>query len=123
QGAHVGIRHLLNPPSGIFDFPSLADPIEATSRLPKALDEVMALYAGKNWVNEPGTKWDWSISGFQLLVTIVERVSGQSFADYVQQNIFTPAGVRSTTYCDDSSLVHGLSHAYRKFEKSYVPPK
>ena len=37
----------------------------------------MALYAGKTWVNEPGAKWDWSISGFQLLVTIVERVSGQ----------------------------------------------
>jgi Beta-lactamase len=54
-------------------------------------------------------------------VTIVERVSGQSFADYVQQNIFTPAGVKSTTYCDDFSLVHSLSHSYRKFEKSYVP--
>ena len=33
-----------------------------------ALDEVMALYADKKWVHDPGTKWDWSISGFQLLV-------------------------------------------------------
>jgi hypothetical protein len=81
----------------------------------------MALYAGKNWVNEPGAKWDWSISGFQLLVTIVERVTGQSFPDYVRQNIFQPAGVKSTTYCDDFTLVHGLSHAYRRFEGSYVP--
>jgi D-alanyl-D-alanine carboxypeptidase len=121
EGHHVTIRQLLNHTSGIVDYHYLGDPIEATSRLPKALDEVMALYAGKNWVNEPGTKWDWSISGFQLLVTIVERVSGQNFADYVQRNIFTPAGVKSTTYCDDFSLVHGLSHAYRKFETSYVP--
>jgi CubicO group peptidase (beta-lactamase class C family) len=121
QGHHVTIRQLLNHTSGIVDYHYLGDPIEATSRQPKALDEVMALYAGKKWVNEPGAKWDWSISGFQLLVTIVERVSGQSFADYAQQNIFTPAGVKSTTYCDDFSLVHGLSHAYRKFEKGYVP--
>ena len=121
QGHHVTIRQLLNHTSGIVDYHYLGDAIEATSRQPKALDEVMALYAGKKWVNEPGAKWDWSISGFQLLVTIVERVSGQSFADYVQQNIFTPAGVKSTTYCDDFSLVHGLSHAYRKFETSYVP--
>ncbi|HMD37883.1 MAG TPA: serine hydrolase domain-containing protein [Candidatus Acidoferrum sp.] len=120
QGHHVTIRQLLNHTSGIVDYHYLGDPIEATSRLPKALDEVMALYAGKNWVNEPGTKWDWSISGFQLLVTIVERVTGQNFAEYVQQNIFTPAGVKSTSYCDDFSLVHGLSHAYRKFEKGYV---
>jgi len=114
QGHHVTVRQLLNHTSGIVDYHYLGDPIEATSRLPKALDEVMALYAGKSWVNEPGTKWDWSISGFSLLVTIVERVTGQSFPDYVQQNIFKPAGVKSTTYCDDFTLTRGLSHAYRK---------
>ena len=121
QGHHVTIRQLLNHTSGIVDYHYLGDPIEATSRQPKALDEVMALYAGKHWVNEPGKKWDWSISGFQLLVTIVERVTGQSFPDYVEQNIFKPAGVKSTTYCDDFSLVRGLSHSYRRFEGSYVP--
>jgi D-alanyl-D-alanine carboxypeptidase len=121
QGHRVTIRQLLNHTSGIVDYHYLGDPIEATSRQPKALDEVMALYAGKKWVNEPGKKWDWSISGFQLLVTIVERVSGESFADYVRRNIFVPAGVTATTYCDDLSLVHGLSHAYRHFEKGFVP--
>src|SRR6266849_2311573 len=114
QGHRVTVRQLLNHTSGIVDYHYLGDPIEATSRQPKALDEVMALYAGKNWVNEPGQKWDWSISGFQLLVTIVERVTGQNFAEYVQQNIFKPAGVKSTTYCDDFTLTRGLSHAYRK---------
>jgi CubicO group peptidase (beta-lactamase class C family) len=121
QGHRVVIRQLLNHTSGIVDYHYLGDPIEATSRQPKALDEVMALYAGKKWVNEPGKKWDWSISGFQLLVMIVERVSGESFAEYVRQNIFEPAGVKSTTYCDDLSLVHGLSHSYRHFEKGFVP--
>jgi CubicO group peptidase (beta-lactamase class C family) len=121
QGHRVTIRQLLNHTSGIVDYHYLGDPIEATSRLPKALDEVMALYAGKKWVNEPGKKWDWSISGFQLLVTVVERVSGASFADYVQRNIFAPAGVKSTTYCDDHVLVRGLSHAYRHFENGFVP--
>jgi D-alanyl-D-alanine carboxypeptidase len=120
QGHHVTIRQLLNHTSGIVDYHYLGDPIEATSRQPKALDEVMALYAGKNWVNDPGTKWDWSISGFQLLVTIVERVTGESFPDYVRRNIFQPAGVKSTTYCDDFTLVHGLSHSYRRFEGGYV---
>jgi len=121
QGHHVTIRQLLNHTSGIVDYHYLGDPIEATSRQPKALDEVMALYAGRNWVNEPGAKWDWSISGFQLLVTIVERVSGQSFADYVQRNIITPAGVKSTNYCDDFNVVHGLAHSYRKSGEGYAP--
>ena len=120
QGHRVTVRQLLNHTSGIVDYHYLGDPIDATSRQPKALDEVMALYAGKNWVNNPGTKWDWSISGFQLLVTIVERVSGQSFPDYVRQNIFQPAGIHSTTYCDDFTLVHGLSHSYRRFAGGFV---
>ncbi len=120
QGRHVTIRQLLDHTSGIVDYHYLGDPIEATSRLPKALDEVMALYASKAWVNEPGAKWDWSISGFQLLVTIVERVSGQRFADYVQKNLFEPAGLEHTSYCDDYSLVRGLSHPYRRFENGFV---
>jgi len=110
---------LLNHTSGIVDYHYLGDPIEATSRQPKALDEVTALYAGKNWVNDPA-KWDWSISGFNLLVTIVERVIGQSFPDYVQQNIFKPAGVKSTSYCDDFTLTRGLAHAYRKIGAGYI---
>ena len=120
QGHHVSIRQLLNHTSGIVDYHYLGDPIEATSRQPKALDEVMALYAGKRWMNEPGKKWDWSISGFQLLVTVLERVTGMSYEDYVRQNIFSPAGVSSTTYCDDFTLVKGLSHGYRRLGEGHV---
>ncbi len=121
QGYHVTIRQLLNHTSGIVDYHYLGDPIEATSRQPKALDEVMALYAGKGWLNPPGAKWDWSISGFSLLVTIVERVTGQSFADYVRDQILKPAGVQSTSYCDEDAVVPGLAHAYRIREHSYAP--
>lgn len=120
QGHHVTIRNLLNHTSGIVDYHYLGDPIEATSRIPKALDEVMTLFSGKNWVHEPGTKWDWSISGFELLVTIVERVSHQPFGEYVMRHIFIPAGAKSFT-CGDFSLVPGLSHAYRRFGASDVP--
>jgi D-alanyl-D-alanine carboxypeptidase len=121
QGHRVTVRQLLNHTSGIVDYHYLGDPIDATSRQPKALDEVMALYAGKRWVNEPGTRWDWSISGFQLLVTIVERISGERFGDYARQHLFEPAGLTSTSYCDDYSLVRGLSHAYRRFGNGFVP--
>jgi D-alanyl-D-alanine carboxypeptidase len=121
QGHRVTVRQLLNHTSGIVDYHYLGDPIDATSRQPKALDEVMALYSGKRWVNEPGTKWDWSISGFQLLVSILERVTGQSYEDYMQQNVIGPAGVKSTTYCDDFTLTPGLSHSYRKVGSGYVP--
>src|SRR5205814_4905529 len=43
QGRRVTVRQLLNHTSGIVDYHYLGDQIEATSRQPKALDEVMAL--------------------------------------------------------------------------------
>ncbi|MEO8622646.1 MAG: serine hydrolase [bacterium] len=120
QGHHVSVRQLLNHTTGIVDYHYLGDAIDGTSRQPKALDEVMALYAGKPWVNEPGTVWDWSISGFQLLVTIVERVSGQTFDEYVQEHIYKPAGANSTSLCDEFSLVNGLAHGYRRTPSGFV---
>src|ERR1700722_471531 len=97
QGHHVTIRQLLSNTSGIVDYHYRGDPLESTYRQPKAMDEVVALFASGQWVHEPGTQWHWSVSNFQLVTEIIERVTGQSFADYMQQNLFAPAGATATT--------------------------
>src|ERR1700728_3875039 len=119
QGRHVTIRHLLSLTSGIADYHYRGDPLESTYRQPKAMDEVVALFANGQWVHEPGTQWDWSVSNFQLLTEIIERVTGQSFDDYMQQNLFGPAGATATTPCDNSSVIHGLSHSYYRVGNHY----
>jgi CubicO group peptidase (beta-lactamase class C family) len=119
QGHHVTVRQLLSNTSGIVDYHYRGDPLEATYRQPKAMDEVVALFANGQWVHEPGTQWDWSVSNFQLLTVILERVTGESFADYMQRNIFTPAGAAATVTCDNSSVIHGLSHAYQSVGDRY----
>ena len=57
-------------------------------------------YYGPNfWIAEPGTKYQYSSAGLQLLLPyLVEQVTGQSFADYVQENILDPLGMTSTGY-------------------------
>ncbi|MEO7208335.1 MAG: serine hydrolase domain-containing protein [Steroidobacteraceae bacterium] len=119
QGHHVTIRELLSNTSGIVDYHYLGDPLESTYRQPKAMDEVIALFANGQWVHEPGTQWDWSVSNFQLLTEILERVTGQPFAEYMQKNLFAPAGATATTPCDNSSVIHGLSHAYQSVGDHY----
>ena len=120
QGHHVTVRDLLGHTSGIVDYHYLGDAIDGTSRQPKALDEVITLFSHRPWINDPGTTWDWSISGFVLLVDIIERVSGQSFDDYMQQHIYGPAGMKSTTLCDDFTLTRGLSPGYRRTADGHV---
>jgi D-alanyl-D-alanine carboxypeptidase len=119
QGHHVTIRELLSNTSGIVDYHYLGDPLESTYRQPKAMDEMMQLFANGKWVHEPGTQWDWSVSNFQLLTVILERVSGQAFDEYMQKNLFAPAGASATTSCDNSSVIHGLSHSYQSIGDHY----
>jgi CubicO group peptidase (beta-lactamase class C family) len=119
QGHHVTVRQLISNTSGVVDYHYRGDPLESTYRQPKAMDEVIALFADGQWVHEPGTQWDWSVSNFHLLTDILERVSGKSFADYMQQNIFAPAGATATTPCDNTSVIHGLSHAYQSVGDRY----
>jgi D-alanyl-D-alanine carboxypeptidase len=120
QGHRVTVRQLLNHTSGIVDYHYLGDPIDGTSRTPRTLDELIALFSNRPWVNEPGTTWDWSISGFALLASIVERVSGQSYDDYMTQHIFVPAGLKSTTLCDDFTFTRRLSPGYRRSPNGHV---
>ena len=119
QGRHVTIRQLITDTSGIVDYHYRGDALDSTVRQPKAMDEVIALFANGQWMHEPGTQWDWSISNIQLLDEIIERVSGEPYADYMQQNLFAPAGATATTMCDSSSVIHGLSHGYQSVGGRY----
>jgi CubicO group peptidase (beta-lactamase class C family) len=44
----------------------------------------------------PGTKWEYSNSGYAVLAMIVEKVSGQSFGEFLHQRIFVPLKMRNT---------------------------
>jgi CubicO group peptidase (beta-lactamase class C family) len=119
QGHHVTIRELITNTSGMPDYHYRGDPLEATYRQPKAMDEVIALFASGQWVHEPGAHWDWSVSNFQLLVKILELVTGQPYNEYMQQNIFAPAGVTAMVPCDSTSVIHALSHGYQRVGDHY----
>src|SRR5690606_24895306 len=53
-------------------------------------------FANDPLLHEPGTKFLYSTFGYNLLGAIVEEVSGESFADYVEQHICKPAGMSCT---------------------------
>jgi CubicO group peptidase (beta-lactamase class C family) len=49
----------------------------------------------------PGTKYSYSNTGYVLLGMILEKVTGQPYATYVQRQFFTPLGLTQTSYCPD----------------------
>src|ERR1041385_1624532 len=100
----VTIFHLLTHTSGIPSFTSFPD-------LPKRQLEAMTPQQLVDWFRdkplefEPGTKWNYSNSGYVLLGYLIEKISGQSYADFVQQNIFTPLGMKDSGYDSNSAII------------------
>ncbi len=62
----------------------------------KSVPDYLPLFVNDPLAFEPGTKWQYSNSGFTLLGLIIEKVSGQNYFDYVREHIFKPAGMNNT---------------------------
>jgi CubicO group peptidase (beta-lactamase class C family) len=58
--------------------------------------DYLALYGTRAPLFEPGSRYEYSNYGFEILGAIIEKVSGQSYYDYVREHIFAPAGMKNT---------------------------
>ena len=72
------------------------------------LDGAMAT----DMVAEPGTDWTYSDQGYFLLGLVIEKVTGQTYADYMQDRFFRPLGMRQTLVLDQSAIVPHLAQGY-----------
>jgi len=98
--AQVTIRQLLQHRGGTGDIGILArDEGDNRSRV-KTIADLIALNGDRAPSFPPGTKMEYSNYGFLLLGAIVERVSRQSYYDYVEEHLFAPAGMTSAGFPD-----------------------
>lgn len=102
-GKTITIRNLLNHTSGLLDYETLMDEQEQKtgkrwSERNQIQDaEVFDLLTHTNKTEfAPGTKWSYSNSGYVMLGLVVAKVSGQSFAGFLQERIFSPLQMKHT---------------------------
>ena len=62
----------------------------------RKLSDFLPLFANKPLQFEPGTDQSYSNEGYVVLGLIIERITGQSYYDYVRDHIFKPAGMNDT---------------------------
>lgn len=102
----VTINHLLHHTGGlreIFEIVSLHDREPGFYlTVPKAV-EMISWQKHLNF--EPGTRYSYSNAGYMLLAVIVERVSGMSFNEFAQKNIFEPLGMERCVFRDRPDMV------------------
>ena len=66
---------------------------------------------------EPGTDWGYSNTNYTLATLLVERVTGESYADQVQQRILGPLELRDTVLAGDTTdLPEPHAHGYYRYQ-------
>jgi CubicO group peptidase (beta-lactamase class C family) len=95
--SNITIHHMLTHTSGLPDYFWLM--IEKWDKTKIAFNNDMISFLAKEKlpaVFEPGKKWEYSNTAFVILASIIEKISGQSFKDYMKENIFQPLGMKHT---------------------------
>ena len=116
-GRPLTIRHLLSHTSGLREWSNLVamDGWPRGTRAHTQEDLLEVVFAQRE-VNYPvGDHYSYTNSGFGLLVTIIERVSGMSYPQFTTERIFKPLGMTHTSWRDDfERIVPGRAQAYSR---------
>ncbi len=114
-GTPILIRHLLTHTSGLRDWGSVAgiSGWPRTSRV-HTHAHVLDIVSRQRALNfAPGAEHSYCNTGFNLLVIIVDRVSGMPFTEFTRKHIFEPLGMTRTQWRDDfKRIVKGRAIAY-----------
>lgn len=109
----ITIYNVLTHTSGIPNFTGFPD-YRASEWKDTTPTELVARFRDKPLDFEPGTKFNYSNSGYVLLGYLIEKISGQTYADFLQQNIFTPLGMTSTGIDSNAAILPQRAQGYRR---------
>jgi CubicO group peptidase (beta-lactamase class C family) len=111
--AKVTIKHLLTHTSGIPSYTGLPTFFEKNSKLPLTPEGLIKLTRDLPLEFEPGSKYAYDNTGYIILGYVIEKLSGQTYADYVVQHIFTPLGMKDTGYDVSGVILRHRASGYQ----------
>ncbi len=107
----ITLANLLGHTSGI---PSFTDMKEfGTWRMnPHTTDEELALFKDKPLEFEPGSKFAYSNSNFEVLGAVIEKTSGKKYGDMLRERIFEPLGMKDSGLDSDELVLAKRAEGY-----------
>jgi CubicO group peptidase (beta-lactamase class C family) len=107
----ITIFNLLTHTSGIPNFTKLPD-YEKSMAQPTTVPELLARFEGKPLDFPPGSQFNYSNSGYEVLGAILEKVSGESYQAFLKKNIFDILGMLDSGYDNDSHTIMNRAQGY-----------
>ncbi|MGA9768513.1 MAG: serine hydrolase domain-containing protein [Blastocatellia bacterium] len=108
----VTTRQLLGHLAGVRHYKSDAEFL--STRHYNSVAEGLEMFKDDPLLHEPGTKYQYTTHGYTILGCAVEGASGMKFADYVQENIFKPAGMNRMRVDDVFEIIPNRAQGYFK---------
>ena len=119
KGQKITITNLLTHTSGIKPYTSLPEWL-AMWRKDVPLNDLIALFKDKPMDFAPGERYTYNNSAYVLLGAIIEKASGQSYADFVEKNIFAPLGMTHSFYDDTARVFPRRVSGYSKPKDTWL---
>jgi CubicO group peptidase (beta-lactamase class C family) len=118
QGTKITIEQLLTHTSGIQDY-SLMKNNTQRERQDFTPAEMISYFRNQPLRFTPGSKWEYSNSNYYLLGYIIERITGRTYAEYLQENFFTPLGMTNSSYADDIKIIKNRAYGYTQDDNGF----
>lgn len=120
NGDVITIHHLLTHSSGTPNLTSFLGFIKNVERNSYHPAQLVNLFADSTLQFEPGKKFAYSNSGYILLGYLIEKVTGKSYEQVLQENIFSPLKMNNTGYDHHRSVLKNRASGYEKNGRHYV---
>lgn len=115
----VTVKHLLTHTSGIPDFTRFED-FEALNTLPTTVEGLIGRFRDRPLAFQPGERFAYSNSGYVVLTAIIEKASGQTYAEFATANLFQPLGMADTSYDTHSAILPRRASGYTPSDDGVV---
>jgi len=115
-GKKITIRHLVHHASGIRDWPGTLALAGWSFEDVLSFEHILEMIRHQRELNfAPGSRYMYSNTGYNLLARVVQEVTGKTFRQWTDENIFGPLGMTNTHFHDDhTEVVKHRARAYRR---------
>jgi CubicO group peptidase (beta-lactamase class C family) len=110
----VTVRQLLGHLGGISHYKNYA--AEGHIKEPQNTRQALAIFQDFDLVAEPGTRYNYSTYGFNLLGAAIEGASGLSYQDYITKYIFKPLGMEDSRLDNPRDLIPNRVRGYERIK-------
>lgn len=120
QGKTITIEHLLTHTSGIVSYTGKPN-YETDMTQDRTVAGMIDTFKNDPLEFEPGSRMAYNNSGYFLLGAIIEKISGQRYADFLAARIFTPLGMKHTAYEGVERTAHPRAVGHSKRSTTFEP--